>query len=119
MLEAKLRPAPWWEGIATPSGGATQAAADQAQLASYVTALGANHLVIGHDPVAVQFSDGTTRARDAMFIQFGGLLFLTDTGMSRGVDGALGAVLRIDGIGTAQPSATALFADGTSQALLR
>jgi hypothetical protein len=119
MLEAKLHPTPWWEGIASASGSTTQAAADKAELTAYVSALGANHLVIGHQPVAVSFSDGTARPADAMFAQFNGLLFLTDTGMSRGVDSALGAVLRIDGIGTARPSATALFADGTSRVLLR
>ncbi len=118
MLEAKLHPAPWWEGLATASG-TTQAAADQAQLASTLAALGAKHLVIGHQPVAVSFSDGSSRAQDAMFANFNGLVFLTDTGMSTGVDSGLGAVLQVDGAGTAHPVATALFADGTSQVLLR
>jgi hypothetical protein len=116
MLEAKLHPTPWWEGLSAPSAGSTQAAADQAQLAAYVNALGANHLVIGHQPVAVSFSDGSSRAADTMCANFNGLLFLIDVGMSRGVDGALGAVLEIDGIG-AKPTATALFANGTSQVL--
>jgi hypothetical protein len=116
MLEARLHPTPWWEGLASPGPGTTQAAADQAQLASYVQALGANHLVVGHQPVAVQFSDGSSRAQDAMFANFNGLFFIIDTGMSRGVDSGLGAVLQIDGIGT-QPVATALYANGSSQVL--
>jgi hypothetical protein len=118
LLEARLHPAPWWEGLATASGGTTQAAADEAELQSYVTALGAKHLVIGHQPVAVSFSDGSKRAADTMFAHFSGLIFLIDTGMSRGVDSGLGGVLQVAGVGTATPTATALFADGTSQVLL-
>jgi hypothetical protein len=117
ILEARLHPTCWWEGIVKPAKGSTQAAADEAELASFVTALGANHLVIGHQPGAVSFSDGSSRAADAMFSNFKGLIFLTDTGMSRGVDSGLGAVLEITGIGTPQASATAYFADGTRQAM--
>jgi hypothetical protein len=116
MLEARLHPTPWWEGIASPSAGSTQAAADRAQLASYVAALGANHLVIGHQPTVVQFSDGSSRAADGMFTNFKGLIFLIDCGMSRGVDTGFGAVLQIDGIGS-QPTATAVYGNGTSQVL--
>jgi hypothetical protein len=53
-----------------------------------------------------------------MFANFHGLIFLTDTGMSTGVDTGLGAVLMIEGVGAAQPVATALFANGTTQVLL-
>lgn len=93
-------------------------AADQALLASYVHAPGANHPVIGHQPTAAQFSDGSSRAADAPFANVGGRVFLIDCGMSHGMDGALGAVLDIDEIG-GQPRATTVFANGASQILFR
>lgn len=60
------------------------------------TALGVNHIVQGHQPGNVVFLDGVTREEDAVFQRYG-LLFLIDTGMSRGIDGSrsAGGALRI------------------------
>jgi hypothetical protein len=63
-------------------------------LAQYAGALGVAHIVQGHVPSPVQFSDGVKRDSGQMFQRWG-LLFLIDTGMSEGVNESLGAVLRI------------------------
>ncbi len=61
------------------------------------TALGVNYIVQGHQPGRVVFLDGVTREEDAVFQRYG-LLFLIDTGMSRGIDGSksAGGALRIN-----------------------
>jgi hypothetical protein len=78
-------------------------------LAEYAKALGVAHVVEGHVPSPVVFTDGVKRDRGEMFQRFG-LLFLIDTGMSEGVDDSGGAVLRITNQGGEQ--ATAVCPDG-------
>lgn len=72
------------------------------------TALGVNYIVQGHQPGKVVFLDGVTREEDAVFQRYG-LLFLIDTGMSRGVDGsksAGGALRIISGLSETSPGHT-------------
>jgi Calcineurin-like phosphoesterase len=98
ILEAPLRGrglTPW---IESRSPGANAAA------------LGVSHLVQGHEPREIRFADGTIRNTGEMF-QRDGVLFLVDTGMSKGVGHSTGAILHIqkkDG-----REAIALCADGT------
>ena len=77
LLDARLSPSPWWEtsGFTPASLGA-----------------GITHVVLGHQPGKVTFSDGTTRAAGAMYVRLGEF-FLVDTGMSRGIGHSSGAVL--------------------------
>jgi hypothetical protein len=86
ILEARLHPPPWFR-----KGGKK----DQEVLAAYATALGVAHMVQGHQPGRVTFDDDVKRKAGAMF-QYDGLLFLVDSGMSRGVDNSTGALLRIE-----------------------
>ena len=75
-----------------------------------------NHIVQGHQPGAVEFPDGQKRKKDDLFQRYG-LLFLIDTGMSRGVDGdkSSGGALHITG-GT-NPTAVAICANGKGKTL--
>jgi len=59
----------------------------QVVLSRNAQALGVKHIVQGHQPGEVKFRDGVTRAENAVFQRYDGLLFLIDTGMSRGVSG--------------------------------
>ena len=59
------------------------------KLVETVGALGARHLVIGHQPGKTTFADGTVRKAGEIFCYDEGLFFMIDTGMSRGVTGAL------------------------------
>ena len=68
-------------------------------------------LIRTHHPDVV-FLDGTVRHAGEMFQRFG-LLFLIDTGMSRGVDSGRGAVLHI----SQGSKATAVYADGMTAVL--
>ena len=54
-------------------------------LKTYAAALGVAHIVEGHVPSPVLFSDGVKREAGQMFQRWG-LLFLIDTGMSQEVD---------------------------------
>lgn len=86
LLEARLSSVtPWWE-----LPGQDPATV----LSNYATALGVSHLVVGHQPGKVSFSDGSSRSSDAMYQKFG-LIFLIDVGMSRGVDSSGGPLLKI------------------------
>lgn len=67
---------------------------DSQLLSSYADALGVKHLVQGHEPGDVVFSDGLRRNSGEMFQRYG-LLFLTDTGMSKAIDYSDGAILHI------------------------
>jgi hypothetical protein len=87
---------------------------EQQVLKEYTAALGVEHVVEGHVPSDVAFADGTRRNRGEMFQRFG-LLFLIDTGMSRGVNDSDGAVLRITSRGGQK--AVAICPDG-AQTLL-
>lgn len=109
LLEARLgKTAPqWWDATGDAS----------ALLSQWTSALGCKHLVMGHQPVAVGFADGTTRPRDQMMQAFGGLLFLVDTGLSVDVDATGGALLHVRGAGGASETWEAVRPDGTRQAL--
>jgi hypothetical protein len=109
LLEARLGDkgpggASWFEAERPQRDG-------QQLLANYASALGAAHIVEGHQPGGVQFTDGARRKRGEMF-QWRGLLFLIDTGMSRGVGDSQGAVLHID---TQAGQATAICPTGKLQ----
>src|SRR5262249_16776214 len=69
-------------------------------LTRYAQALGAEHLVQGHQYGKVRFVDNVQRA-DEEFFQRWGLLFLIDTGMSRGIENttSVGGVLHINAAG--------------------
>jgi hypothetical protein len=51
-----------------------------------------------------------------MYRKYGGLVFMIDTGMSRGVQAGRGALLKIDPL-SPHPSATAVYADGAKTVL--
>ena len=95
----------------------------QTLLQSYVTALGVNHLVQGHQPGKVEFPDGVKRKDYDMFQRYG-LLFLIDAGMSEGVGGnktgggALHIVRSTDpGTGRTIQTATVICANGDQTVL--
>jgi hypothetical protein len=79
-------------------------------LADYARALGVGHMVQGHEPGKIVFADGTQRKSGEIFQRYG-LLFLVDTGMSKGVGKSEGAILRIKGNNGQE--AIAICADGT------
>jgi hypothetical protein len=64
----------------------------------------------GHEPGKIVFADGTQRNSGEIFQRYG-LLFLVDTGMSKGVGKSQGAILHIKGNGGQE--AIAICADGT------
>jgi hypothetical protein len=105
LLEARMKP-PWWEK------DNDKPAESIARLLGYADALGVKHIVFGHQPGTYEFNDGSKRKKGTMFQNFGGLVFLIDMGMSRGVDYSKGALLRIT-----SDSSTAVFPDGTTQQL--
>ena len=88
--------------------------AEKQLLADYAEALGVKHIVEGHVPSPVVFTDGVRREGGQMFQRFG-LLFLIDTGMSEGVDDSGGAVLHITTQGGEK--ATAICPDGRTTVL--
>jgi hypothetical protein len=109
MLEARLSGSgpQWWDTTSDPEG----------LLGQWTTALGVQHLVMGHQPGAVGFADGTTRAADQMYAAYGGLLFLIDTGLSVDVDDTGGAMLHVVSPGSAGESWSEVLPDGTVKAL--
>ena len=107
LLEARMKP-PWWE---KPGDEPIESIA---RLLGYADALGAKHIVFGHQPGTYTFNDGSTRKKGTLFDNFNGLVFLMDMGMSRGVDYSKGALLRIEGQGAGE-TATAVFADGSQE----
>jgi hypothetical protein len=64
------------------------------QLMAYASALGAQHIVEGHQHGATRFPDSAVRSSGEMFNWRGGL-FLIDTGMSRQIDDSEGAILHV------------------------
>jgi hypothetical protein len=91
----------------------------QPRLLAGIEALGAKHLVMGHQPGKIDFPNGTSRAAGQMFTEFDGLIFFIDTGMSRGVDGGRGAVLHVQQIDDAgKLKVTAVYADGKTESML-
>ena len=109
LLEARMKP-PWWE-----KDGDTPIES-MARLLGNADALGVKHIVFGHQPGTYTFNDGSQRKKGTMFENFAGLVFLIDMGMSRGVDYSKGALLRIEREGN-QETATAVFADGSTEKL--
>jgi hypothetical protein len=89
LLMARMSPHPWWE---MPGDTAAQS---KEKLEKCVHALGVKHLVVGHQPGKITFAGGTTRPAGELFQHFDGLIFLIDTGMSRGLAFSTGAVLHI------------------------
>ena len=93
ILEAKLNPVPWW--ITAPqSGASTQPTSGLSRLRDYAAALGCKHIVIGHQPEAVNFGNGLKRKAGTPF-NYGGVFFLIDVGMSKGVQDSPGIILQI------------------------
>jgi len=80
-------------------------------LALFASSLGVLHLVQGHQPSYVAFSDGPHRKAGEMF-QRDGLLFLVDTGMSQGVDDSHGAALHVTRRVGGETEATAVCSNG-------
>jgi hypothetical protein len=134
-LQARMHPRPWWDwdghpielhsaaqidapGLPAPvdDEAAIHQSAGEKRLRSNIAALGAHHLVFGHQPGQIRFSDGSERPAGEMFQKYDGLVFLIDTGMSRGVDNGRSALLHVVD-GSAQ-SASAIYADGTVRPLL-
>ncbi len=85
----------------------------QKLLEGYAHKLGVRHIVQGHQPGRIDFLDGQHRNPEDLFQRWG-LLFLTDTAMSRGIEGSnsTGGALRISG-----QRATGICANGSSQVL--
>ena len=109
LLEARMKP-PWWQKESdTPIES-------MARLLCYADALGVHHIVFGHQPGTYTFNDDTTRKKGTMFEKFGGLVFLIDVGMSRGVDYSKGALLRIEREGDRE-RAVVVWADGREEEL--
>jgi hypothetical protein len=82
-----------------------------------LTALGARHIVFGHEPTKIPFPDDPQgdRAKGAMAMRYAGRLFLIDTGMSYAVADSTGSLLRI--VRGATTTATAVHRDGTLEPL--
>jgi hypothetical protein len=108
LLEARMKP-PWWE---KPGDEPIESIS---RLLGYADALGAKHIVFGHQPGSYTFNDGSSRKKGTMF-DFKGLAFLIDMGMSRGVDYSKGGLLRIEDEGVPE-RATVIFADGSQEQL--
>jgi hypothetical protein len=109
LLEARLSGSgpQWWDATQDPQGLLTQ----------WASAVGATHLVMGHQPGAVKFADGTQRAADQMYQAYGGALFLLDTGMSVDVANTGGALLHVVNVGLQSESWEKVLPDGRTQAL--
>jgi hypothetical protein len=95
LLEARL----WWE----------QGDHSKKLIEKYLEAVGANHIVFGHDPSA--FGD-----KGVMTAEKDGRLILIDVGMSPAIDYSQGALLFIDRDGATQV-ATSLDASGARKVL--
>jgi Calcineurin-like phosphoesterase len=126
LIQARMHPRPWWDwdgqapairDQANDPPAQTGVDAGQSRLRAGIEALGTHHLVFGHQPGEIEFSDGTERAAGEMYQKFNGLVFLIDTGMSRGVAGGRGALLHITD--DSVHGATAVYADGTTRTLVK
>jgi Calcineurin-like phosphoesterase len=124
MLMARMHPRPWWDADARPlelrdiKAPKTKAASQSGEqrLRAGIEALGAKHLVLGHQPGQITFSDGTVREAGEVYGKYDGLIFLIDTGMSRGAAGGRGALLHIEP-GDPHPVVTAVYADGKTNVI--
>jgi hypothetical protein len=108
LLESRLTPkgaaAKPWVDAEVPRRSAS------ALLAANLAALGAEHLVVGHQPSDIRLADGAERKAGEMF-QVYGRLFLIDVGMSREVGNSHGAALHIVRTG-GEVSASAVCSNG-------
>lgn len=93
LLEAKLNPVPWWI-MSSSVTQSTKPTSGLTRLSEYAAALGCKHIVMGHQPENVNFGNGLKRSAGQPF-NYGGVLFLIDTGISRGVADGRGIILRI------------------------
>jgi hypothetical protein len=109
LLEARLaKTGPqWWDATNDAQGLLTQ----------WTRALGTTHLVMGHQPGAVGFADGTSRAADQMMQKYGGLLFLVDTGLSVGADNTGGALLHVTSVGGTNEAWREVLPNGSTKSL--
>ncbi|MEO7109858.1 MAG: metallophosphoesterase [Polyangiaceae bacterium] len=109
MLEARLNDSPpqWWDVTGDAGGLLTQ----------WTNALGAKHLVMGHQPGAVGIAGGPNRNSDDMFAAYGGLVFLIDTGMSVGVDDTGGALLHVKNAGMMTVTFEEVLPNGNKKSL--
>jgi hypothetical protein len=110
LVEARMKP-PWWE---KPGDEPMDS---MFRLLGYANALGAKHIVFGHQPGTYTFNDGTTRRKGTLFQKFGGLAILMDVGMSRGVDYSQGMLLRIQRRGSVVDEVIAIESDGSEERL--
>jgi hypothetical protein len=105
LLEARMHPRQWWDWNGTDVElkeiGDSKLKLDEIGVASerrlrkIVEALGCHHLVIGHQPGKIVFADGSVREAGEVYCKFNGLIFLLDTGMSRGQVSGREALLRV------------------------
>ena len=110
MLEARLESSPpqWWDA----TGNATSL------LRTWTGALGVEHLVMGHQPGKVGITgSGPDRPAATMAAEYGGLLFLIDTGMSVDVDNTGGALLHVTNVGMSNETWEEVLPDGSTHSL--
>jgi hypothetical protein len=107
ILEMKFATSRWWEATGNPTS----------LLTTWTQALGVQHLVMGHQPQPVAILGGTSRPKDAMAAEYGGLLFFVDTGMSVGVDNTGGALLHVTGVNSPAEAWTEVMPDGSVRSL--
>ena len=115
ILEARLNRKGGPNGLPWFYGGDAKTSPKKL-LASYATKLKVKHLVQGHQPGTVKFLDGKTRHKETLFQRYG-LLFLIDSGMSRGIVGSksIGGGLWI--VRKPKETATVICADGSKNVL--
>lgn len=119
ILQSRMHPRQWWDAnrevqLAEAPASATppqRAVASEKRLRAIVEALGCKHLVIGHQPGKIIFADGSVREAGEVIQKFDDLLWMIDTGMSRGANAGRGALLKIETDGK-QTIADALYMDG-------
>jgi hypothetical protein len=120
ILEARMSPVPWYVGPAASPGetptspGPDQPADGLARLQKNVAALGCKHLVIGHAPGKFRVDAQTERKAGQPFT-YAGVIFFTDTGMSRGASDGHGTIFKIHSSG--KESVTTLDETGASSEL--
>ena len=124
LLEARLHPRQWWDAAGdvelkssatTPSTPAM--ANSEKRLRAVVEPLGCKHLVVAHQPGQIIFADGSQRDAGKMLTKFNGLIFLIDTGMSRGVNIGDAALLKIHSDDRDHVAATAVFTSNKPELL--
>ena len=125
LLQARMHPRQWWDWngndvqlteVAKPSDPHEVAAGSEARLRRGIEALDCKHLVIGHQPGKITFADGSVREAGAVFSKFNGLIYLIDTGMSRGANSGRGALLKVHQQAE-QVTTTVIYADGKTASL--